>query len=658
MLKNRMTVEKHATRPDQNVSVVRKTDWNVGDTMIRDTAILGQQKEDPDYTLHWPLRWRRRLVYYPWPPVIPRSNAILNCDFETTVGALPSGLPDVPELHSPLTSRLKSTARLDTNRLTLTPYLSQPSMRSPNTIEIIELTAPPPEIPEVPWTQSIVSPTAPGDQLADQASTSASYKSQSLAIVRAPAGLTSGQASLFEALFSLAQPNSIAPPAFEPLPNSTQYLSSSPSSSSQSPWTSPDVEDDASDTSEDDDQDNARQIWCSSPVMDSSIPTNSLPYVLQSYANWLNYTMFEPLNLVYPTKECVVWKFGSSQESRTKIILIANAMSMLRRTRNPRGVSLVSMLASQVYETICIFKSKSRITPASEQQYAQAALDHIVEIIGVQLYSSPLSSVIRLLEDTAPVFRAACPDPPTQLVNLPDLLLGPWVHLRYFAVTDVTLSITTGRPMFFRYDIEFSLELCERMVQRKVNFGLTWMHGMPDQLVVLFAWMNSLREEAQIGTPIRTEVITRIEQDIKRLKIVPSKAADPMLKVGRFVVQECWRQAAYIYLYMALCGAHAQDTRVKKQTKAFMRLVNGTAPGRNPDAFLVIPAVVAGVAATKLSDRETLRARLSALPECRPGTCRHDNLRILEDLWIRTADEGRPPVWEDLRVSCLRIVGM
>ncbi|CUA78359.1 hypothetical protein RSOLAG22IIIB_13097 [Rhizoctonia solani] len=316
------------------------------------------------------------------------------------------------------------------------------------------------------------------------------------------------------------------------------------------------------------------------------------------------------------------------------------------------------MLASQVHQTIALFKSNSGASLGSAQQNAREALDHIVEIIGVQLYSSPLSAVIRLLEDTAPVFRSACPEPLTQLVNLPNLLLGPWVHLRYFAVTDVTLSITTGRPMFFRYDVEFSLELCERMTQRKTNYGLTWMHGMPDELVLLFAWMNNLREEAQLGAPISEDVVARIQDDIKGLQIVPGQAADPTLKVGRLVVQECWRQVAYIYLYMALCGTYAQDLRVEKHIKTFMKLVNGIAPGRNPDAFLVVPIMIAGIAATKLKDRETLRKRLSELPECKPGTCRHDSLRVLEDVWARTEGEGRPPVWEDLRSSCLRISGL
>ncbi|CAE6526369.1 unnamed protein product, partial [Rhizoctonia solani] len=514
-------------------------------------------------------------------------------------------------------------------------------MRSPISIEIIDLTSPSPDIPETHQLRSPLPTVLPSNHMSDlygpPMESLAAFESTSLTVARAPTKLTGGQASLYEALFSLGERTGGQASLYEALfslgertyasPSSPQthsmlrpYLSSASSSSShsRSPWASPDVADDTSDTSEDDDRDNAKQIWCSSPVMDGSIPTNSLPYVLQSYATWLNYTTFEPLKLVHPTKECVVAKFGSSQESRSKIILIANAMSMLRRTRNPRGVSLVSMLASQVHETISLFKSNSRVVPGSEQQNARAALDHIVEILGVQLYSSSLSAIIRLLEDTAPVFRSACPEPLTQLVNLPNLLLGPWVHLRYFAVTDVTLSITTGRPMFFRYDVEFSLELCEWMSQRKTNYGLTWMHGMPDELVLLFAWMNNLREEVQLGALVDGEVVTRIEDDIKELQIVPGTAADPTLKIGRLVVQECWRQVAYIYLYMALCGDHAQDPRVKKRTKAFMKLVNGTAPGRNPDAFLIVPAVIAGIAATKPKDRETLRTRLSGLAECKP----------------------------------------
>ncbi|CAE7178942.1 unnamed protein product [Rhizoctonia solani] len=587
---------------------------------------------------------------------IPPQEETIGSDLDISVGTLPSELRSLTP-----TSHLDSRTHLDVERRTSTPHSPLLTMRSPTAIQIIDLTAPQSRISETHRLQSPPLVIPPGENMYGPPVEYLEAFEPTSAVIRTPTKLTPGQASLYEALFSLGEQTSASPPS-QAHSNPRSYLSSASSTSSQSrsPWASPDVADDTSDTSDDDDRDSAKQIWCSSPVMDSSIPTNSLPYVLQSYANWLNYTTFEPLKLVYPTKECVVMKFASSQESRTKIILIANAMSMLRRTRNPRGVSLVSMLASELHETISQFKSNSQASPGSEQQNARAALDHIVElqILGVQIYSSSLSAVVRLLEDTAPVFRSACPDPLTQLVNLPSLLLGPWVHLRYFAVTDVTLSITTGRPMFFRYDVEFSLELCERMTQSKTNYGLTWMHGMPDELVLLFAWLNNLREEVQLGSPIDEETIARIESDIRELRIVPGQAADPTLKVGRLVVQECWRQVAYIYLYMALCGVHAQDSRVEKHTKAFMKLVNGTAPGRNPDAFLVVPAVIAGIAATKPRDRETLRTRLSGLPECKHGTCRHDSLRILEDVWTRTTAEGRSSVWEDLRVGCLRISGL
>jgi hypothetical protein len=134
--------------------------------------------------------------------------------------------------------------------------------------------------------------------------------------------------------------------------------------------------------------------------------------------------------------------------------------------------------------------------------------------------------------------------------------------------------------MFFRYNVELSLNLCERMAQRKINFGLTWMHGMPDELVLLFAWMNNLREEVQLGTPIREETVSRIEQDIKELRITPSKAADPMLKVSRLVVQECWRQVAYIYLYMVSARFANQSSTLRmnrdRRCAAPMRKTRGS----------------------------------------------------------------------------------
>jgi hypothetical protein len=161
-----------------------------------------------------------------------------------------------------------------------------------------------------------------------------------------------------------------------------------------------------------------------------------------------------------------------------------------------------------------------------------------------QRYSRPLSASIRLLEAAAPVFRRACCEPPEQLANLPGILLDSRLNLRHFAACDVFFSLLTGRLMLFRYDITYTPEMGDRMME---DSGLQCLHGVPGQFMVVVAWINTLREE--FGTRVDQRDVAQIERELQSVRITPSTSADPFA-VWKLVVQECWRQAVYIYLYM------------------------------------------------------------------------------------------------------------
>ncbi|CAE6386910.1 unnamed protein product [Rhizoctonia solani] len=168
------------------------------------------------------------------------------------------------------------------------------------------------------------------------------------------------------------------------------------------------------------------------------------------------------------------------------------------------------------------------------------------ELILIQRYSGPLSSVIALMEAAAPIFRRACPEPPEKLVNLPNILTSPGLNLQHFAATDVLISVTTVRPMFFKYDVGCSPEVFFQLVEG--NYGLQWLHGAPDRFVVLLAWINALLEDH--GRNVDPRYVAEIESQVQETKIKPCFSPDPMFLILRFVVQECWRQTVYVYLYM------------------------------------------------------------------------------------------------------------
>ncbi|KAJ1311886.1 hypothetical protein OPQ81_010345 [Rhizoctonia solani] len=410
----------------------------------------------------------------------------------------------------------------------------------------------------------------------------------------------------------------------------------------------------------DDDPEGVRAMLCTVPTVDKNLKENSLPFVLHCYSQWAIASVFEPLKVIDAMRDQVIAQF-SSENTRTRTILIANVMNMFVKNLaidGPRK-TILNHLALDVQQSGAAFMATPpSFVPVLDRQNAIRTLDSMLEIVGLQLDTHPTSDCIRSLENAAPVFRRACLDLPGRPINLPNLLLDLSLNLRHFATIDIIMSVITGLPTRFRYEVPFSLELCERIYrwQRQGNYGLQWLYGLPDQFIMLFAWINTLSETP--GANDNKELIAWIEKQLSQIKVAIDQSGDPFLRIGRMVVLESWRYTVLIYLYMVLCKASADDPRVICAQKGFMRLVQGVKSGRNPDAYLIISMIVAGVATIEERDRSFLRQRILSVREySEPGTAGNDNMLMLEDIWARTRKEGRAAVWSDLRKACFRVTG-
>jgi hypothetical protein len=152
------------------------------------------------------------------------------------------------------------------------------------------------------------------------------------------------------------------------------------------------------------------------------------------------------------------------------------------------------------------------------------------------------------MELLVPVFRRACPDPEGRQVNLPSILVHVSVGLGYYTMIDVLLSAAINRPMNFRYDTTTLPEVEEPIFNLTKGLGVRWAYGVPDKLVILLARMNGLLED--FGSNVDPLTIKQLEMEIEAIEAFVVPSADHNLDVGILAVQECWRQAAYIYLYM------------------------------------------------------------------------------------------------------------
>ncbi|KAJ1310625.1 hypothetical protein OPQ81_009154 [Rhizoctonia solani] len=410
----------------------------------------------------------------------------------------------------------------------------------------------------------------------------------------------------------------------------------------------------------DDDPEGIRVILCTTPRMDRNVKQNTLPFVLYRYSRWAIASVFEPLKVMHKMKDQVIAQF-SSEKTRTRSILIANVMSMFvnhLKIDGPRK-SILNHLVRDVQKSGAAFMATPpSFVPALDRQSAIRILDNMLEIVGLQLETHPISDCLQLLENAAPIFRRACPDPPGKRINLPNLFFDLSLNLRHFATMDIILSVITGLPTCVQYEVPFSFELCDRVYhwQLQGNYGLQWLYGLPDQYIMIFAWINTLSETP--GAGVNTKLITWIESQLPQIKVAIDESGDPSLRVGRMVVLESWQFTVPIYLYMVLCKASADDTRVIRAQKGFMRLLRSVKPARNPDGFLMISMTVVGVATLEERDRETLRQRILGVQSfAERGTAGNNAMLMLEDIWARTRDEGRAAVWSDLRAAFLRVTG-
>ncbi|CAE6371438.1 unnamed protein product [Rhizoctonia solani] len=471
--------------------------------------------------------------------------------------------------------------------------------------------------------------------------------------------MTPGQASLFDALFSLARPgdeifggiSSIADKHLIPL-GPTLPTPSSVHGFVQDPACHERV----TDPEDSQDADNISAKLCDTLVLDKNVESNSLPFVLQSCALWMQRFLFEAIRVIPIAREYIIGEYSMGSESRWRMFVTSKAV---RAITGSTGYTLKDFDALESYMHCNMATTISGFGDdrGADSTKALSVMGTTYEFISVSLKVVPLFKVVKNMQLVAPVFRRACPDSEDRPVNLPNLLAQVNVGLQYYAILDVLLSAIINRPMNFRYDTTMMHEIQEPVFSLENGPGMRWLYGIPDKLTIILARMNGLLED--FGSSVDHKIVKELETDIRDVETATLPSADPSLAFGRLVVQECWRQVAYIYLYMGLCGADSHDARVVKVHGQFMEIFKRTKPGRIPDSFLVLPLPIIGTATRHPEDQELLKRRMLRLPECsRKGTSGNQFIRMLETMWGLVNESGRPTTWSDLRLASLYVAGV
>ncbi|KDN43295.1 hypothetical protein RSAG8_06262, partial [Rhizoctonia solani AG-8 WAC10335] len=143
-----------------------------------------------------------------------------------------------------------------------------------------------------------------------------------------PQPLTAGQASLFQALFSLSDPANDPSPA--PSAGTIGYPPTSIAT-----WFPLDIRPNVGRVEPDDESDDdesVKQIIYGTMRLDMSAEGNALPYVLESYAAWITRTAFEPKKAAPGARDLILKQFSDSEDSRWTVMTLAQIVRTLAKS--------------------------------------------------------------------------------------------------------------------------------------------------------------------------------------------------------------------------------------------------------------------------------------------------------------------------------------
>ncbi|CAE6534831.1 unnamed protein product [Rhizoctonia solani] len=117
--------------------------------------------------------------------------------------------------------------------------------------------------------------------------------------------------------------------------------------------------------------------------------------------------------------------------------------------------------------------------------------------------------------------------------------------------------------------------------------------------------------------------------------------------VYRMAIQEAWRHATLIYIYMRMCGVDSHDRRVQTSVKQIARLME-VVRDSPMDVHFSIPCIIAGIAERCATQRALIYQKLLSFRNTHIWILRGaDFAPILKHLWQGAGFNGDAVTWGD-----------
>ncbi|CAE6436379.1 unnamed protein product [Rhizoctonia solani] len=257
------------------------------------------------------------------------------------------------------------------------------------------------------------------------------------------------------------------------------------------------------------------------------------------------------------------------------------------------------------------------------------------------------SYVYRTVRDVTPVFLELVFSNPilwpnhsefTQ-VSLLNVLSSGSHELAYFVLMDCTCAMAFGLPQHVEYDTTVYSRISSPSHQ--------WAHGTPTEFHAALADINACRDNTSTGRDWR-----EIEHSLLTWQSQPGEYTftESWMTIAWYAVQESWRLALLIYLYMAVCDVSSDDPRIQLYVKQLLQVV-GTLKKQEAsgaEISFLLQYLMAGICARNEAHRKVVRDVLAETREPKFWFLRgSDFVPVLDHLWHGAAVDGRPVKWCD-----------
>ncbi|CAE7188532.1 unnamed protein product [Rhizoctonia solani] len=257
------------------------------------------------------------------------------------------------------------------------------------------------------------------------------------------------------------------------------------------------------------------------------------------------------------------------------------------------------------------------------------------------------SDVYRVLKSVTPAFLELAFSNPALWPSGSNLAYIPLANvltiessheLVYFTLIDCTYSMAFGVPQLVEYDTT--------VYPSPGSSSHQWAHGCPAEFQVALTEINACRDSSPSA---------RGWNEIERWLIGwQSRFGEYMfteswMTIGWYAVQESWRLALLVYLYLAVCDIPSDDPRIQVHVKQLLQVL-GTIKKRGTEGNVpfFIHYLIVGICARSEAHRQAVRQKLSVPKETRIWLTRaSDFVPVLDHLWHGAGAHGHPVRWSD-----------